>query len=160
MEGALTLEGAAVALPDDCYAVERVSWDGEENELPYRPLPWLDRNQPGWRTATGQPSAHTRIGRYLFLDAIPQGDVVGKLVVRGRGPLPDFSEAVEAENPLAWLPSDCQLLPAEYVLKELPVDPTNPVAVQRRAEAARRWTEGLAGLVAAVATREDESFRV
>ena len=83
----------------------------------------------------------------------------GKLVVRGRGPLPDFSEEAEAENPLAWLPTDHQLLPAYYVLKELPVDPSKPMAIQRRQDAETRWAEGLAELVAAVATREDQAFR-
>ncbi len=156
--GALTLSGAAAALPEDCYAVNRVEWDGSDNELPYRSIPWLDRNESGWRTATGEPSYHTRTGRYLLLDSIP-ATAVGKLVVRGRGPLPDFSEEAEAENPLAWLPTDHQLLPAYYVLKELPVDPGKPAATQRRAEAETRWAEGLAALVAAVATREDQAFR-
>jgi len=155
--GALTLNGAAAALPDDCYAVERVEWDGDGNELPYRSTAWLDRHCSGWRSASGTPSYHTRTGRYLLLDAIPPA--TGMLAVRGWGPLPDFSDAAEAENPLAWLPADYQLLPAEYVLKELPVDPNNGVAVQRRAEAERRWAEGLAGIVAAMAAREDEPFR-
>ena len=157
--GALTLNDAAVALPDDCYAINRVEWGGDDGELPYRSIPWLDQHEPGWRTAAGEPSYHTRTGRYLLLDAIPSGNVTGKLVIRGRGPLPNFSDAPGAENPLEWLPSDYQLLPAEYVLKELPVDPANPVSLARRADADRRWQEGLTGLVAAVATREDEAFR-
>ena len=156
--GALTLTGGSAALPEDCYAVNRVEWDGSDNELPYRSIPWLDRNEPGWRSATGDPSYHSRTGRYLLLDSVPSS-AAGKLVVRGRGPLPDFSEDSEAENPLASLPSDHQLLPAQYVLKELPIDPTNPVSAQRRADAEREWAEGLAALVAAVATREDEPFR-
>ena len=156
--GALTLVGASCLLPEDCYRVDRVEWGNSDTELPYRSTRWLDTYQPGWREDHGEPSYHTRTGRYLLLSSIPVASPSGKLIVRGAGALPDFSDDPLEENPLQWFQSDYQLLPAYYVLAELPADPQNPKQALRSQKYAAYWQAGLAELTAAVAARATERF--
>ena len=156
--GALTLTGASCLLPEDCYGLDRVEWEDRDRELPFRSVKWLDTYQPGWREDRGEPSYHTRTGRYLLLNSTPLEAATGKLIVRGWGALPDFSDDPLDENPLQWFQSDYQLLPAYYVLAELPADPQNALQSLRAQKYAAYWKSGVAELTAAVAARAAERY--
>lgn len=154
-DGDLTLTDNTVTLPIDCIEVYRVEWDGDENDLEYKMEEWLDENASGWRDDTGSnPAYYTKNGHQIMLDCAPTGTTTGLLTVRGQAYLPEFSDEEDAENPLAFLPLGYQLMPAYYVLANLPFDPQSPVEVARQARYEAMWERDLARLVGAVTTRK------
>jgi len=118
--GELTLTSATCTLPIDCILPESIEWDGDDNRLTKTTTDWLDYNRQGWRSATGDPTHWACNGRQILLSSIPSGTTTGKLVVRGRGTLPEFA-ADGSTNPLTYLPRRFERCPAYYVLAELPV---------------------------------------
>lgn len=117
--GDLALSGNGVLLPGDCMAVSSVEWSGDS--LDRTSYAGLDRDSLGWRESVGDPSRFVVDGTSLVFDSAPQGVTTGKLVVRGFGFLPDFPEEDGAPNPLARLPKRFQIIPAYYIVANLPV---------------------------------------
>lgn len=131
--GDLSIVGNYVALPSDCLSVERVEWDGTTYPLERMSESQLDRDYNGWRTATGEPYAYCTPDAHTLLLSTSPGTSVGKLVIRGRAYLPDFSVAEGAANPLSYIPLGSQLMVAYYVLSQLPVVPATPINDSREA---------------------------
>jgi len=149
--GRLVLSGNTCAIPIECLEITRVEWDGVDNPLDRNTEEILDEREPGWRDATGEPSAFALTGADLWLNATPSPPVVGKLVVRGISHLPDFSQREDTgeglePNPLSWLPAHLQLSPAYYVLAELPADPEIKLEAARVIKYSALWEKALAEL--------------
>jgi len=155
--GDLTLSSATATLPIECIEVTAVEWDGDDHPLPFKTVAWLDDNESGWRTATGEPSYYTIEGHQLVLDSIPSGTTTGKLVVRGKGSLTDFVDG--GTNPLAYLPANIQLAPAHYILANLPVDNEDQTSVARQQKHERKWDRYEARMKAVIDGRKHEPFR-
>lgn len=156
--GALTLAGNSAPLPTDCLRVDRVEWDGSDNPLTRMSVAQLDYEQPGWREDTGEPGSYTIEGGALLLDTTPTESVTGKLVVRGAGSLPMFSDEATDPNPLAYLTQPHQLAPAHFILGSLRADPKQADQMARKAEHWGHWERELAALGAAIGRREREPF--
>jgi len=155
--GELSLSGASCLLPGDVLRITRVEWDG--GKLDRMSEEELDAHCPGWRTATGIPTAFCVKGARLIVDCTPSGSVQGKLVIRGVGTLPPLSDDPAAENPLVSFPEDLQRAPAFYVLRELPVDPNDQRQVLRQATYHPRWEQARPALVSAIEQRKFERFK-
>ena len=146
--GGLTLTNNAIPIPTDCIKIERVEFDGEDSPLEWREAAQFDAERPGWRVDTGDPVQYTSTGTEILLSSIPSG-ATGKVVARGVAYLPDFSDTAGATNPLAYLPSEYQLLPAYYILSMLPVQTVNrskdemQLSMERRNTHAAMWDDGI-----------------
>jgi hypothetical protein len=160
--GDLTLTGAVCPLPIDCLEVTSVEWNGDDNVLERTEYSTLDSDaegsERGWRSLSGTPDKFIVDGRNLVLNSIPSGTVTGMLVVRGQGMYPPFSDAAEAVNPLSLIPATIELLPAHYILSELPIDPNNPASVVRQQRYERKVNEGMAKAKNALNRRQYERF--
>src|SRR3972149_4647403 len=134
--GALTLSANSATLPNDLILFESLEWDGDDNTLDKTSESWLDNNQQGWRSDTGEPNKYALTGTQVILNTAPTGTTTGKLVIRGIGQLPEFPDPPEksgATNPLTNLPWQHQLLPAFYVIANLPVVPFTPMNASQEA---------------------------
>jgi len=106
------------------------------------------------------PGACVVEGTRILLDSAPQGDVTGKLVVRGFGiPAPDAA--------LALLPEDLQMAPAYFMLYRLPWNPKDEghVAVYKQYRELWQGTPGVKDvpgmerqLIDAFRSRRDRPF--
>jgi hypothetical protein len=160
--GTLTVSGNAVALPAECRKVTRVEWDGDDKPLRFRSEETLDFESPGWRSATGEPTAYTIVGGELFLDTNPTGTLTGKLVVRGQGSFDPLSEDSSDPNPLADLPVDYGMMLAHYILAFLPVaddESMRPISERRQAKHEALWLRARSGLVAVANQRSRLAFK-
>lgn len=170
--GELTLTGNASTLPIDCIYPETAEWDGDDNRLTKTTTAWLDTNEPGWRSATGDPDKWVCTGHEILLNSIPSS-ATGKLVLRGRGMLPEFTED-GVTNPLIYLPRQFQMLPAYFVLGDLPTVHVAAVSetveaqrfaaeenrrrYEKRAKYAQMWTAGLIALTSSMNVRKGLPF--
>jgi hypothetical protein len=121
----LTITDNYATLPIDCISVDSVEWDGDDNPITRTTEAQLDFEEPGWRSETGDPDKYAIAGNILLLNCAPS-NATGKLVVRGKRSLPDFSDTAGATNPLTYLPSSLQLIPAYYIIAMHPVVPVAP----------------------------------
>lgn len=163
--GELTLTSATCPLPIDLLERLAVEYDGSDEPLEFATVEQLDHpdsGEPGWRTTTGDPDKYTIEGQNLVLNSIPS-NATGKLVLRGTATLPEFSDTAGATNPLIYLPYEFQLLPAQYIISELPVTPAQlpndtqagamwasqetQRRVATRTDARAKWEKGLEDLV-------------
>ena len=151
--GELTITGLTVPLPDDCEVVERVEWDGSDSPLEIKSIEWLDKNLPGWRDETGDPSYCAVKGKTLYLSSQPEGTVTGKLVMYGRE-MPATDDIA-----IAHLPLGEQWAPAYDVLARLYADPKDPSQVQRLQQYTNLAKEGYASCLVALDVREKREFR-
>jgi hypothetical protein len=156
-DGALTIDGKTITLPDDVLSVTSVEWD--EDLLVGKTAAWMDRYYEGWRyDDTSYPVYYILEGNTIILDAVVGPNSVGLLVVRGIGKLPDFSINTSDPNPLAYLPAAAQWAPAYYILANLPADPTNNQAVARQAMYQAKWDQTLASVVSTVLVRKNPGY--
>ena len=147
----LTLTGNSLAMPPGIITVTRFELDGQE--IRHISLAELDRRESDWRTFTGVPGWRTYENNCILFDGIP----TGTKTLYGTCYLPEIvvdDDGVQTDpNPLEYLPFGRQLLPGDFVLKELPADPENPIECERVRRAARKWEEGKAALGAVIASR-------
>jgi len=157
--GGLILDGNFCQLPSECILVTSVEWDGEA--LSFRQGDQLDRENPGWRTQVGsRPSCYTKTGTQVLLDCAAVGNIEGKLVVRGISVFPVFSDDASDPNPLELLPARFQLLPAYYILANLPVKSANQSEVERRNRYESMWKSELLALTDCIESRKWEKAGV
>lgn len=172
--GDLAITGNMVPLPTDLLSVETVGWGVPGNYLDKFPWPMLDNLRPGWTRSVGDPDGFTLSGPYLYLTSAPSGDCTGNLTISGTAYLPEFSTDPNDPNPLQFIPGRFQLLPAYYILRELPVVPVTsdsptPDAIRaantatqlrmaRKQDYAGAWQGSLAGLVDVIAGRIRQPF--
>jgi hypothetical protein len=126
--GSLVLTASTAPLPVDCLLPLRVEYGGSDNKLDRATTGELDKDTPGWRDTTGDPSKWAIEGANLVLDSAPSS-ATGKLVMRGWGMLPAFLDPVDGvvqPNPLVSLPYPRQLAPAYFVVANYPVTPAKP----------------------------------
>lgn len=170
--GDLTLTGYTCPLPPDCLRPFRIEYDGSANSV-RRAQPG-DGFTDGWRDATGDPSRWDIEGHNIVLDSTPS-NTTGKLVLRGMGTIPEFSEESGAENPLDYLMLPSQLAVADYILSECPVSFAVPsgdtdaairaaqAETQRRVDVRDRhrakWASELDKICEDLAARTREQFR-
>jgi hypothetical protein len=152
----LTISSGVVALPTDCILIKRVEWGSSDNPLERLTIEQLDEDDPGWRDVTGTPDCYVHDGNSLILVPKPTGVADGLLTVRGTGILGNFDDSVV--NPLLNLMQPYQLLPAYYILKELPVSRENPVEVYRQAKHEDLYEKGKLGLIDAKNRRDLKRF--
>jgi len=157
--GDLTLSDNTVTLPRDLLEVTSVEWDGDDSKLELKTEVWLDEEEAGWRSATGEPDKYCLTGRDLILNTIPNAPTTGKVVIRGQAMLPDFSDDSDDPNPLTWLTTDLQLIPAYYILANLPADPENKRQLVRVQQYEAMWQQGLARIQASNNRRRYGKFR-
>jgi hypothetical protein len=149
----LTLTGNTAAVPTDCIAITAVEYDGNDNPLTKYTTEDLDRNKPGWRDDTGEPTGYALTPTSIILTSAPTSPGA-KLVVRGIAKLADFSDAPDAVNPLSFIPAEFQLLPAYYVLGMLPITTADRIKsgkaaeelqlmIDRRNTHAAMWDDGI-----------------
>jgi hypothetical protein len=145
LSGAFDLAGGASAVyPSDAIFINDAAWDGSggrsfrhysESELTAR--------DPDWRSASGTPYGWTSDGRLFVLSSNPGTVADGILVAYGPAQLPKWTTGNETgtSDPITYLPGDEEfsLCPGFYVLKMLPADPEQPVAVARQAQWSAEW---------------------
>lgn len=155
--GEVTISGGTVNLPIDCQQITGVWW--ENDKLDRRQAIELDDEDEDWRDLTATaPLYYVENGRSITLDIQPTGTVTGKLVIRGLGMLPSFPEADGDPNPLSYLPIRFQIIPAYYILANLPTDETNQTQVTRRNAYQAMWERDLDGLVSQIGRRKYAEF--
>lgn len=173
--GGLAIDGNSITLPVDMLLPpDVVEWDGSALVGPKTEAE-LDLICPGWRTATGTPRVvGITDARTMVLNTSPGSGNEGKLVIRGKAYLPDFSDDTQEPNPMDYVAAGHQFLVAYYVVSRLPVQPARPVAAtgeaireameetQRRVavktEHAILWEQGLAEISGAVARATKVQF--
>ena len=95
-------------------------------------------------------------GDAIVFDVIPDSAADGILSVRGRGLMPEFSDALGAENPLSCLPRHFQIAPAYYILSQLPFDPEKPVEQMRYQKYSALWKQELDAIQTGMSSRKFE----
>jgi hypothetical protein len=91
---------------------------------------------------------------------------LGLLTVTGFAYLPQFEESDASQgsgsntfvNPLVFLPAKYQLLPAYYVLANIPLDSNDKLALTRMQLYQQKWQTGLSELQFSAATRGGKEF--
>ena len=156
--GGLTLSGNSFLIPATCLSPISVEWDGvplERMEIIEMGLELAEN----WRTMTGPtPCAFAVEHPYIVLDLAPTGVTTGKLTMRGKGMLPEFSDDIADTNPLSLIPARWQLAPAYYVLSMLPADPTKAPDIARKQEYTAIWSTELKQMVVSLRRRTYERF--
>jgi len=157
--GDLTLTTNTAPLPLTCLRLDSVEWDGDDNVIDKTTKADLDKNYPGWRSDTGDPDKWIIEGNNIVLNTAPDSPTTGKLVARGRGLLPTFTTDATDTNPLTVIPWVDELLPAYYVLSELPFDPEVPREVVRQSKYAAKWEAGLQKQIDTYGERVRQPFK-
>ncbi len=150
----LTLTGNTCPLPIDLISPIYVYWDKDPLTLKTRGE--LDAEDTEWETATGDPSSYMCDGSNIILDTIPTGAL---LSIYGTAYLTEFTGDQDLSESLVYLPDGYQLMPAFYILKELPFDPEHASEVLRQAKYAQLWKEKFDGVASVTARRRNRGFR-
>jgi hypothetical protein len=158
----LTLTNGMVMRPRQTVRINAVMW----NKIPLTKVDrdYLDAHRPQWRTAgaTQAPNSWTLEGVFIRFEA-PLASASG-LSMEATTYLPDFSYGETAgSSPLAFLPLEYQLAPADYILYMLPAigapgSPEYTAGMARRQEYAAAWKADIGEAVKSTKTMADVPF--